>query len=35
MGHIFRRDCLLTHLIEENIIGKRRRGRRRKHLLGD
>jgi len=21
MGHIFRRDCLLTHVIEENIKG--------------
>jgi hypothetical protein len=26
MGHIFRTDCILTHVIGENILGKGRRG---------
>jgi len=29
------RDCLLTHVTEENIQGKVKRGRRRKQLLDD
>jgi hypothetical protein len=33
--HIFRRNCLLKHIIEGKIIGTRRRGRRRKQLLDD
>jgi hypothetical protein len=31
--HILRRNCLLKHIIEENIRGTRRRGRRRMQLL--
>jgi hypothetical protein len=34
IGHI-RRNCLLKHIFEGNIIGARRRGRRRKQLLDD
>jgi hypothetical protein len=35
IGHILRRNCLLSHIIEAKIIGTRRRGRRRKQLLDD
>jgi hypothetical protein len=35
IGHILRRNCLLSHIIEGKIIGARRRGRRRKQLLDD
>jgi hypothetical protein len=35
IGHILRRNCLLSHIIEGKIIGTRRRGRRRKQLLDD
>jgi hypothetical protein len=35
IGHILRGNCLLKHVIEENMEGTRRRGRRRKHLLDD
>jgi hypothetical protein len=35
IGHILRRNCLLSHIIERKIIGTRRRGRRRKQLLDD
>jgi hypothetical protein len=34
-GHILRRNCLLSHVIEGKIIGTRRRGRRRKQLLDE
>jgi hypothetical protein len=38
-GHIFRRICLIKHVIKENTEGKiegtRRRGRRRKQLMND
>jgi len=38
-GHILRRDCLLKHIIEGKIEGRKgvtgRRGRRRKQLLDD
>jgi hypothetical protein len=34
-GHILRRNCLLSHIIEGKIIGTRRRGRRRKQLSDD
>jgi hypothetical protein len=30
IGHILRRNCLLSHIIEGKIRGTRRRGRRRK-----
>jgi hypothetical protein len=37
IGHIFLRNCLLKHAIEEKLEGRvemaRRRGRRRKQLL--
>ena len=33
--HIWRRNCLLKHIIEANIEGKRRRGRRHEQLLND
>jgi hypothetical protein len=33
IGHILRRNCLLSHIIEGKIRGTRRRGRRRKQLL--
>jgi hypothetical protein len=35
IGHILRRNCLLSHIIEGKIRGTRRRGRRRKQLLDD
>jgi hypothetical protein len=35
IGHILRRNCLLSHIIKGKIIGTRRRGRRRKQLLDD
>ena len=39
VGHIWRRNCLLKHFIEGKVEGKidvtRRRGRRRKQLLGN
>jgi hypothetical protein len=35
IGHILRRNCLLSHIIEEKIRGTRRRGKRRKQLLDD
>ena len=39
IGHILRRNCFLRHIIEGNIEGMMkvtgRKGRRRKHLLGD
>jgi hypothetical protein len=35
IGHILRRNCLLSHIIKGKITGTRRRGRRRKQLLGD
>jgi hypothetical protein len=35
IGHILRRNCLLSHIIEGKIIGTRRRGMRRKQLLDD
>jgi hypothetical protein len=35
IGHILRRNCLLSHIIEGKIIGTRRRGRRCKQLLDD
>ena len=35
MFHILRRNCLLKHVIEGNIEGTGRRGRRRTQLLGD
>jgi hypothetical protein len=35
IGHILRRNCLLSHIIEGKIIWTRRRGRRRKQLLDD
>jgi hypothetical protein len=34
-GHILRRNCLLKHVIEGNIEGEGRRGRRCKQLLND
>jgi hypothetical protein len=35
IGHILRRSCLLSHIIQGKIIGTRRRGRRHKQLLDD
>jgi hypothetical protein len=39
IGHIWRRDCILKHVIERKIEGRIevtvRRGRRRKRLLDD
>jgi hypothetical protein len=35
IGHILRWNCLLKHVIEGNIEGKSRRGRRRKQLTDD
>jgi hypothetical protein len=35
IGHILRRNCVLSHIIEGKIIGTRRRGSRRKQLLDD
>jgi hypothetical protein len=33
IGHMLRRNCLLSHIIEGKIIETRRPGRRRKQLL--
>jgi len=33
IGHIFRMNCLLKHVIKGKTEGTRRRGRRRKQLL--
>jgi hypothetical protein len=33
IGHILRRNCLLKHVTEGKIEGRRRRERRRKQLL--
>jgi hypothetical protein len=35
IGHILRRNCLLSHIIEGKIRGTRRRGKRCKQLLDD
>jgi hypothetical protein len=35
IGHISRRNCLLSHIIEGKLIGTRRRRRRRRKLLDD
>jgi hypothetical protein len=35
IGHILRKNCLLSHIIERKIIRTRRRGRRRTHLFDD
>jgi hypothetical protein len=35
IGHILRRNCLPSHIIQGTIRGTRRRGRRRKQLLDD
>jgi hypothetical protein len=35
IGHNFRRNCHLKHVIERKIEGTERRGRRRKQLLDD
>jgi hypothetical protein len=35
IGHLLRRNCLLSHIVEGKIIGTRGRGRRRKHMLDD
>jgi len=35
IGHILRKNCFLKHVIEGNIEGTGRRGRRRKQLLND
>jgi hypothetical protein len=35
IGHAFRRNLLLKHVIEGKVEGTRRRGRRRKQLLDD
>jgi hypothetical protein len=35
IGHILRRNCLLSHIIEGMIRATRRRGRRRKQMLDD
>jgi hypothetical protein len=35
IGNIYHRNCLLSHINEGKIRGTRRRGRRRKQLLGD
>jgi hypothetical protein len=35
IGHILRRNCLLSHIIGGKITGTRRRGKRRKQLLDD
>jgi hypothetical protein len=35
IGHILRRNCLLSPIIEGKIRGTRKRGRRRKQLLDD
>jgi hypothetical protein len=35
IGHILRRNCRLSHIIEGKIIGTRGRGRIRKQLLDD
>jgi hypothetical protein len=35
IGHVLRRNCLLSHIIVGKIRGTRRRGRRHKQLLDD
>jgi len=35
IGHILCRNCLLKHVIEGNIEGTGKRGRRRRQLLND
>jgi hypothetical protein len=35
IGHILRKNCLLSHIIEGKILETRRQGRRRKQLLDD
>ena len=39
VGHIWRRNCLVKHFVEGKVEGRievtRRRGRRRKQLLGN
>jgi len=39
IGHIWRRNCLVKHFVEGKVEGRievtRRRGRRRKQLLGN
>jgi hypothetical protein len=35
IGHIWRRNCILKHVIEGTLEGKERRGRRSKQLLDD
>jgi hypothetical protein len=35
IGDILRRNCLLKHVIEGRLEGKRKQGRRRKKLLDD
>jgi hypothetical protein len=35
IGHMLHRNCLLKHVIEVIVEGKKRRGRRRKQLLDE